>query len=100
MKSFSNAGYHDKSLGFDVQKNWILNKNTAVLGISFQNDKCDYKEDSLTLANNKYTFASRDYERGMYSIYGQYSAILNQASTLVFSVREKHGLDQLKPKKI
>lgn len=88
MKSFSNAGYHDKSLGFDVQKNWILNKNTAVLGISFQNDKCDYKEDSLTLANNKYTFASRDYERSMYSIYGQYSHYLNQASNIIFSVRE------------
>lgn len=87
-KTISNAGYNDKTYGLDLQKNWKLAKDVAIFGVNVQRDTCDYSEDSLTVATNKYTSASRDYSRNMYSAYGQYNHALNNASNLIFSARE------------
>ncbi|MDY4920290.1 MAG: TonB-dependent receptor [Phascolarctobacterium sp.] len=88
LKSIGNAGYHDKSTGFDFQKNWKLGDDSAILGFNFQHDDCEYSEDTLTLSTNKYTSASRDYKRNMYAIYGQYSYAMSKASDLIFSARQ------------
>ena len=88
IASLENAGYHDKTIGFDVQKNWKLADDSAILGISFQNDDCEYTEDTLTVKTNKFTSASRDYKRNMYAVYGQYSHAMNKASDLIFSARQ------------
>ncbi|CVK18318.1 TonB-dependent receptor plug domain-containing protein [Sporomusa sphaeroides] len=76
-------GYDDKSLGMDIQKKWELGKNIGLLGFNFQRDTCDYKEvDKTNMAQN------RDYERNMYSFYGQYNYELNKLSNLIVSARE------------
>lgn len=88
IKTISNAGYNNKTYGLDMQKNWKLENDVAIFGVNVQRDTCDYNEDSLTVATSKYTSASRDYSRNMYSTYGQYNHALNKASNLIFSARE------------
>ena len=89
MEKKSNAGYNDKSTGFDFQKQWDLQEDSLILGASFQNDACDYFEDELTVATNKYSIkGNREFERNMYSVYGQYSHALNKASDIIFSARQ------------
>ncbi|MBQ7883682.1 MAG: TonB-dependent receptor [Phascolarctobacterium sp.] len=88
MKSVANAGYNDKSFGFDFQKQWDMKDDTLIMGASFQRDLCDYSEDSLTLSSGAYEVASREFERNMYSIYGQYSHALNNVSDIIFSARQ------------
>ncbi len=89
MDSKSNAGYNDKSVGFDFQKQWDLKDDSLILGASLQRDVCDYFEDKIELLNNnKYTSSARDFERNMYSIYGQYSHKMNKASDIILSARQ------------
>lgn len=94
VASKDNAGYHDKSSGFNVQKNWKLGNDSAILGFNFQHDDCEYGEDKLTLLNSKhkptntFTATTRDYKRNMYAIYGQYSLAMNKASDLILSARQ------------
>ena len=88
IASLENAGYHDKTIGFDINKNWKLADDSAILGFSFQKDACEYSEDKLTVKTNMLSSASRDYKRNMYAIYGQYSYAMNKASDLIFSARQ------------
>lgn len=79
----TSAGYDDKSLGMDIQKKWELGKDIGLLGFNFQRDTCEYRE-----VSNKNVATERDYERNMYSFYGQYNHELNKSSNLIFSARE------------
>lgn len=89
VATLENAGYNDKSLGLDFQKQWNLNDDSAILGVSFQRDTCDYAEDKFDLSKSKYTtLISQDFERNMYSVYGQYSHKMNKASDVIFSARQ------------
>lgn len=88
LASIENKGYNDKTVALDVQKNWKLNKNLAILGFNLQKDDCEYDQNKLTLSSNKTTITNRDFKRNMYSVYGQYNYVLNTASNLTFSARE------------
>jgi vitamin B12 transporter len=88
LDSIENAGYNDKTVALDVQKNWKFKKNFAILGFNVQKDDCEYDQNKLTVSTNKLAASNRDFSRNMYSVYGQYNYVLNDASNLAFSARE------------
>ncbi len=70
LASIENKGYNDKTVALDVQKNWKLNKNLAILGFNVQKDNCEYIQNNLTLSYNKIATSNSDFKRNMYSVYG------------------------------
>lgn len=88
LGSLENTGHHDKSFGFDVQKNWQLKEDRAILGVTFQHDNCEYQEDEFEIKTAKSKFIDREYKRNMYSVYGQYDYAMSDVSNLIFSARQ------------
>jgi vitamin B12 transporter len=71
----STSEYNDKTLGLDVQKQWKLNDNSLLLGFNGQKDTFDLSDVA-------------DYQRYMYSVYGQYGWHIGKSSDLNFNARE------------
>jgi len=89
LDSREDLGNDEKTLGIDIQKNWKLGKDRAILGVSFQNDKCESNQQTYSISKGKYTTdVNRDYERNMYSVYGQYDHAFGEAANLIVSARE------------
>lgn len=89
MKSIEDKGFDEKTLGLDIQKNWKLKDDKAIIGLTYQNDKCDYNNQLFDIAKKKYTTDyNNDYKRNMFSVYGQYDHAFGKAANLIISARE------------
>lgn len=72
----------DRSFGIDTSKRWDWKMGTALLGLNIQKDMLDTGKDTET------DHSGNDYQRNVYSVYGQYGWNINNRSTLNINMRE------------
>ena len=77
--SYSKTAYTDESRGIDIANRWNFGLHSAMLGFNFQRDTMDK---SVTGVPGK------NYERDMYSFYGQMAYALNKKTEADLNLRE------------
>jgi vitamin B12 transporter len=75
--TYTNKTDKNQTYGFDVQQDWLIKNNKALLGMAYQNEY--YTPDRSKSLN---------YERDNYSIYGQWEQPVNAKNTIILSGRE------------
>ena len=75
--TYTNKTDKNQTYGFDVQQDWLIKNNKALLGLAYQNEY--YMPDRSKSLN---------YERDNYSIYGQWEQPVSTKNTIILSGRE------------
>lgn len=81
--AITNGTDKDRTVGLDMQNTWKVKDNTLLVGMNAQRESYESKEKADNGA-----WDGRDFDRNVYSLYGQYDHKLDTSSNLIISARE------------